>query len=62
MKRAALDTDDLVRIVLVLVIAWLVVEVLTEILGFAVWFIRALPALLAGVVVVILVLWLTDRI
>lgn len=60
--RASLDVNDLLRIVLALVIAWLVIEVLTEVLGFAVWFLRALPSLLAVAVVVILVLWFTDRI
>lgn len=58
----ALDVDDLLRILLVLVILWLALEVLT---GFLKLFLGGLFAFLQPVigllVIALIVLWLLDR-
>jgi hypothetical protein len=62
MDRAAIDTDTLVRIALILVVLWLALEVLDSVLGMlgrVFWFLQPLLGL---VLVVILILWLLDRI
>ena len=62
MDRGALDVDTLIKIVLLLVIFWLVLEVLETVLGLlrgVFWF---LQPLLAVVVLILLILWLVDRI
>lgn len=62
MNRAAIDTDTLVRIALILVVLWLILEVLDSVLGLlgrVFWF---LQPLLGIVLLVILILWLLDRI
>ncbi|MFB6303704.1 MAG: hypothetical protein ABEH47_00935 [Haloferacaceae archaeon] len=63
MDRAAIDTDDLLKLVLVLVAVWLVLEISGFLLGalFGV-FGRLLRSLLGLVVLVLIVLFLLDRI
>lgn len=59
-ERGALDVDDLLKIVLVLVIVWLAISIVEEIVGLL------LPGPLSSVVglllLVILVLWYFDYI
>lgn len=55
--RAALDTDDLLRIVLVLVVIWLVIEIVTEFLGFL---FGPLSSAIGLLLFVVLVLWYLD--
>ena len=55
--RAALDIDDLLKIILVLVIVWLVIEVITEFLGFL---FGPLSSAVGLVLLVVLVLWYFD--
>lgn len=62
MDRGALEVDTLIRIVLVLVVVWLVLEVLQGIMRLTFGFFRFLSPLLAVVVAILLVLWLIDRI
>ncbi len=62
MNRANLDVEDLLKLVLGLVIVWLVLEILGEVLSITAAFFRALPSLVGIAVVVLIVLWLTDRI
>jgi hypothetical protein len=57
--RAALDTDDLLKIVLVLVIVLLAVELVEEVVGFV---FGLLGPLLALVILALIVLFLLDRI
>lgn len=57
--RAGLDVDTLLKIVLVLVIAWLVVEVVSETVAFL---LGPLQPLLGIVIVVLIVLYLLDKI
>lgn len=56
-ERAALDIDDLLKIILVLVIVWLVIEVITEFLGFL---FGPLSSAVGLVLLVVLVLWYFD--
>lgn len=56
-ERAALDIDDLLKIILVLVIIWLVIEVTTEFLGFL---FGPLSSVVGLVLLVVLVLWYFD--
>lgn len=63
MNRAALDTSTLVRIVLLLVAALLVLILVQALLEFTFWLVfKALPVLIAIAIVVLVVLWLLDRI
>ncbi|QZP36307.1 DUF7554 family protein [Halobaculum magnesiiphilum] len=58
----ALDVEDLLKIVLLLVIVWLVVEIVTGVLDFTIWLIAGpLKGLIGVVIVVLIVLWLTDN-
>lgn len=56
-ERAALDLDDLLRIILVLVIVWLVIEILTEFLGFL---FGPLSSAVGLLLLAVLVLWYFD--
>jgi hypothetical protein len=57
--RGALDTDDLLKIVLVLVVVLLVVELVEELVGFV---LGLAGPVLALVVVALIVLYFLDRI
>lgn len=58
----ALDVEDLLKLVLVLVIVWLVVEIATGILWSAIGIVTGpLKGIIGVVIVVLIVLWLTDN-
>ncbi|MFB6154871.1 MAG: hypothetical protein ABEJ22_03180 [Haloferacaceae archaeon] len=61
-SRAAIEVEDLLRIVLVLVVVWIVLEILGEVLNVLSWLFSPLRPLLGLVVVALIVLWLLDRI
>ena len=60
--RAALEVEDLLKIVLVLVVVWLVLEVIGGVLDILAWILGPLRPLIGLVVIVLIVLWLLDRI
>ncbi|WP_435184016.1 DUF7554 family protein [Halobellus sp. EA9] len=60
--RAELEVESLLRIVLVLVLIWLVLEVISEVLGIVGWLLGPLQPILGLALVVLIVLWLLDRI
>ncbi|GEM_PF-1576646 len=62
MNRAALEVEDLLKIVLGLVILWLLLEIIGSLLSITLSLFNALPTLIGLVIVVLIVLWLTDRI
>ncbi|GAA0543852.1 hypothetical protein ABNG02_00360 [Halorubrum ejinorense] len=62
MNRAEIDTDDLLKLVLLLVVAWLLLEIVEAVLGLAFWLLDALPTLIGVALVVVIALHLTDRI
>ena len=62
MTRAKLDVEDLLKLILGLVVVWLLLEILGELLSITASILRALPTLVGVAVIVLIVLWLTDRI
>lgn len=61
-ERAALDIDDLLKIVLVLVIVWLVLEVLESVLSITLGLFSSLPSIIGLLVIALIVLWYFDYI
>ena len=55
--RAALDVDDLLKIVLVLVIVWLAISIVEDVIGFL---FGPLSSLVGLVLLLVLVLWYFD--
>jgi hypothetical protein len=60
--RGSIDVEDLLKIVLVLVALWLVVEIVEAVFGVLAWVVGPLQPFIGLVVVVLIVLWLLDRI
>lgn len=56
--RAKLDADDLLKIVLVLVIVWILVEIVTTVVEFL---LGPFTAVIGLVIVVLIVLWFFDK-
>ncbi|WP_096394265.1 hypothetical protein [Halorubrum trapanicum] len=62
MNRAEIDTDDLLKVVLLLVVVWLLLEIVGAVLEVASWLFDALAPLIGLALVVVIALHLTDRI
>lgn len=62
MNRAEIDTDDLLKVVLLLAVAWLLLEIVETVLDIASWLLDALPALIGVALIVVIALRLADRI
>ena len=62
MNRAEIDTDDLLKVVLLLVVVWLLLEIVGAVLDIAFWLLDAIPTLIGVALVVLIALRLTDRI
>jgi hypothetical protein len=60
--RAAIDVDDLLKIVLVLVVVWLALEVVETVLDLTFGLLGALRPFVGLIVLILIVLWLLDRI
>ena len=60
--RGNLEAEDLLKLILVLVVAWLVIGLLGEVLELFTGLLGLLPNLLGVVIVVLVILWLLDRI
>ena len=60
--RGNLDAEDLLKLILVLVVAWLVIGLLGEVLELFTGLLGLLPDLLGIVIVILVILWLLDRI
>lgn len=61
MDRGKLDVDTLLKILLVLVVVWIALEVVGEVLGLFAWLLGPLQPLLGLVLIILIVLYLTDR-
>jgi hypothetical protein len=61
MDRAKLDVDTLLKIVLVLIVVWIALEVLDTALGLLTGLLGILQPFLGVILVVLIVLWLLDR-
>ncbi|WP_435334422.1 DUF7554 family protein [Haloarchaeobius sp. TZWWS8] len=59
--RADMDAESLLRIVLLLVVVWLVFEIVGEVLDIVGWLLGPFKPLLGLAIIVLIVLWLTDR-
>lgn len=59
--RGALDADSLLKIILLLVVIWLVLEVLGEFVEIGLDLLGPLRPIIGLIVVVLIVLWLLDR-
>ena len=57
--RAALEVETLLKVILVLVVVWLALEIVGGIVRFV---LGPLPEIVGLVIVVLIVLWLLDRI
>jgi hypothetical protein len=62
MSRAAVDVEDLLKLVLVLVLVWLALEIVGEVFDVFFGLLGFIPNIIGLVVVVLIVLWLFDRI
>ena len=62
MARALLDVDDLLKLVLVLVVVWLALSVVETVFDIFFGLFGFLPELVGLAVVVLIVLWLLDRV
>ncbi|QKY20642.1 hypothetical protein B4589_009720 [Halolamina sp. CBA1230] len=60
--RGNLEAEDLLKLILVLVVAWLVIGLLGEVLELFTGLLGLLPDLLGVVIIVLVILWLLDRI
>ncbi|ADE03536.1 MULTISPECIES: DUF7554 family protein [Haloferax] len=61
-NRGRIDVEDLLKIILLLVLVWLVLEIIGEVLGLFGALLGPLQPLLGLVVAALIVLWLLDRI
>ncbi|KAB1197679.1 MULTISPECIES: hypothetical protein [Haloferax] len=62
LNRGGIEVEDLLKLVLVLVLIWLVLEILGEVLGLFTMLLGPFWPLLGLVVAALIVLWLLDRI
>lgn len=62
MDRGDIEVETLLKIVLVLVVLWLGLEVLESVLGLLSWILAPLKPLIGLLLLVLIVLWLLDRI
>ena len=60
--RGNLEAEDLLKLILVLVVAWLVIELLGEVLELFPGLLGLIPDLLGIAIIVLVILWLLDRI
>jgi len=61
MSRAAVEVEDLLKVVLVLVVVWLALEIVGEVFDLFVGLLNLLPTVVGVLIVVLIVLWLLDR-
>lgn len=57
--RAAIEVETLLKVILVLVVVWLALEIIGGVIRFV---LGPLPEIVGLVIVVLIVLWLLDRI
>lgn len=59
--RGAVDVDTLLKVILVLVIVWIVLEILGTLVETSLALLGPFRPLLGLVIVVLIILWLLDR-
>ncbi|WP_256296030.1 DUF7554 family protein [Haloarchaeobius salinus] len=60
--RADIEAESLLLVILALVVVWIALEVVGELLGILGWLLGPFKPVLGLAIVVIIVLWLVDRI
>lgn len=60
--RGAIEAEDLIKLILVLVVVWLILEVVSGVLDIFATLLGPFRPLLGLIVVALIVLWLLDRI
>lgn len=61
-ERGELDVDDLLKIVLLLVVVWLVLEIVGEVLELTLGLFSLFRPVIGLLVAALIILWLLDRI
>jgi len=61
-SRGGIDADDLLKLILLLVVIWIGIEILGATLGLLTGLFGLLPDILGLIIVIVVVLWLVDRI
>lgn len=61
-RRGDIGAEDLLKLILVLVVVWLAIELLGEVLELFTGLLGLLPDLLGFLIIVLVILWLLDRI
>lgn len=61
-RRAALDVEDLLKIILVLVIIWIGLEILGSLVETGLELLGPFRGVIGLVILVLIILWLIDRI
>ena len=61
-RRGSLEVEDLLKIILILVVVWIGLEIIGEALGLLTGLIGFLPDILSLVIIIVVILWLLDRI
>lgn len=61
MSRAAVEVEDLLKVVLVLVVVWLALEIVGGVFDLFVGLLNLLPTVMGVLIVVLIALWLFDR-
>ncbi|MFC4406758.1 DUF7554 family protein [Haloarchaeobius iranensis] len=59
--RGDIEAESLLLVILGLVVVWIALEVISELLGLLGWLLGPFKPVLGLAIVVIIVLWLTDR-
>ncbi|MFD1646971.1 DUF7554 family protein [Haloarchaeobius litoreus] len=59
--RADIEAESLLLVILGLVVVWIALEIVGELLGLLGWLLGPFRPVLGLAIVVIIVLWLTDR-
>lgn len=61
-KRGSLEAEDLLKLILLLVVVWIVLEIIGTALGLLTGLFGFIPEILGLVIIAVVVLWLLDRI
>jgi hypothetical protein len=61
-NSGSLEAEDLLKLILLLVVVWIVLEILGTALGLLTGLFGFVPELLGLVIIVVVILWLLDRI
>lgn len=61
-NTGSLEAEDLLKLILLLVVVWIVLEILGTAFGLLTGLFGFLPEVLGLIIIVVVILWLLDRI